>query len=117
MSQATEPRSFIKDVGFHRGNPRLYFQTTGARGLSAYGFVPGAPYTLEFKSPKEVADTGVILTMELSPEGKRKVCKKIVGGTTYSIIDINVRAPALDNLKKVTVSVSPGKIVITGVAA
>lgn len=114
MSQAAELRSFIKDVGFHRGNPRLYFQTTG---LNAYGFVPGAPYTLEFKSPKEVADTGVILTMELSPEGKRRVCKKIVGGTTYSIIDINVRAPALDNLKKVTVSVSHGKIVITGVAA
>lgn len=114
MSQTAQPRSFIKDVGFHRGNPRLYFQTTA---LHPYGFVPGAPYILEFKSAKDFADTGVVLTMELSPEGKRKVCKKVVGNTTYSIIDINVRAPSLDKLTKVDVSVSHGKIVVKKVAA
>lgn len=109
MSVSAEFQVFTKEVGFHRGNPRLYFQTTA---LNRFGFTPGAAYNLEFKSPEEVAAEGVILTLELKPEGKRKVCKKAVGSTVYSIIDINVKAPTLSGGETVSVSVTQGKMVV-----
>ena len=105
---------FVKEVGFHRGNPRIYFQD---EKIQRYGFTPGTPYTLTINTPEVATETGVVLTMRVDPQGKRKVCKKVVGKSTFSFIDINVKAPVLDGRKMVSVSVTSGSITLNAMEA
>jgi hypothetical protein len=107
---------FVKEVGNHRGNPRLYFQN--ATMLPHYGFTPGVPYAIGLMPPEAHEEQG-IMQIKIDPMGSRKVCKKVVGKTTYSIIDVNVAVPALTNVKSVSVSITRGLIIIRplGVAA
>lgn len=100
---------FVKEVGNHRGNPRLYFQN--ATMLPRFGFNPGVPYTLGIMPPEAHEEQGV-LHIKVDPLGSRKVCKKVVGKTVYSIIDVNVTIPALTGVKSVSVTVTNGLIII-----
>lgn len=68
-----------KKVGFHRGKPRLYFQSPH---LSDFGFGPGARYDIDLMGDLRIE-------IRLHPEGRRAVCKKAVGPKVFSIIDIN----------------------------
>jgi hypothetical protein len=76
--------TFLKKLGDHRGAPRLYFSEPTA--LTEIGFKPGARYDITHvgRTPS--------LALQLNPKGKRAVCKKVVGGRTLCIIDINGKA-------------------------
>jgi len=90
-----------KFVGFHRGKPRIYFQSTQ---LAQFGFAPGARYDVIYH-PGEVE-------LLAWPEGKRAVCKKVVGATTFSIIDLNAGLDIFKDVKVVSVIHQPQRIVI-----
>ena len=105
--------SKLKNLGLHRGNPRLYFQSPD---LASIGFAPGTRYDLDLYS----AGPGIelfSLVVKVNPEGRRKVCKKVVGTKTFSIIDINT-ALHLDWLRdqvQVEIDYSMHKITICAV--
>lgn len=109
MKATSNHEVFAKEVGNHRGNPRLYFQN--ATMLPRFGFKPGVPYALGLMPPEAHEEQGV-LHIKVDPMGSRKVCKKLVGGTVYSIIDVNVAIPALTGIKSVSVTVTNGLIII-----
>jgi len=88
-----------KNVGFHRGKPRIYFQSPT---LHEIGFGPGARYNAH-------ADDFSV-TLAANPEGKRAVCKKQVGGKVFSIIDLNAGLDIFKDVKVVEVLYQPGRI-------
>jgi DNA (cytosine-5)-methyltransferase 1 len=67
-----------KQVGTHRGAPRLYFQ---AQKLASFGFKPGERYSMHL-TPKSVQ-------LKLNPEGSFKVSGKGEGDARVPVIDIN----------------------------
>lgn len=94
---------FKKKLGFHRGNPRLFFETDK---IQPYGFVPGAAYDMALKNEAQ-------LELGLNLVGKRKVCRKGKGDRTLSVIDIN--SNVLEGFRghdEVLVTVSQGFITI-----
>lgn len=70
---------FKKKLGLHRGNPRIFFETTD---IQPFGFVPGAKYTMA------LMNSGCLM-LAVDPQGKRAVCKKAKPPRVLSVIDIN----------------------------
>lgn len=94
----------VKQVGNHRGRPRLYFQ---ALKLSAHGFAPGKRYSVQ--------TTGAKVTLRADPNGAYVVSRK--GDTP--IIDINsseTLAPFV-NADAVKVTFGEGTITIGRLAS
>jgi hypothetical protein len=107
MKISIEATVFLKLVGLHRGRPRIYFQE--ATRLSDAGFTPGAPYTVDTSQPDMVRITA-------NDKGNRKVCKKVVGSRTMSIIDLNHGLDIFKGETQVSVSISKGSIQIRKLA-
>jgi DNA (cytosine-5)-methyltransferase 1 len=68
----------VKNVGVHRGAPRLYFQS---RMLERCGMTRGTRFNLEAKD--------AIITLQVDPNGTRVVSGKDINGHTIPVIDIN----------------------------
>jgi DNA (cytosine-5)-methyltransferase 1 len=71
----------LRQIGEHRGAPRLYLDTTA---LAAAGFTPGVAIDLMPGSEDEAR-----LTIRVSSQGKRKVSRKQRGRHEVPVIDIN----------------------------
>ena len=71
----------LRQIGEHRGAPRLYLDTTA---LAAAGFTPGVAIDLIPGSQDEAR-----LTIRVSSQGKRKVSRKQRGRHEVPVIDIN----------------------------
>lgn len=88
-----------KNVGFHRGKPRIYFQSPN---LHEIGFGPGVRYDVHMDD--------FAVTLCTNPEGKRAVCKKKVGDKLFSIIDLNHGLDLFKDVPVVEVLYQPGRI-------
>lgn len=94
-----------KNVGFHRGNPRLYFQSPH---LAEMGFAPGQPYAIGMHVDRRI-ETHAQAEFK---KGDRKVCKKVVGEKVFSIIDLNFYMPSLVGVRQVSLEWALGSITI-----
>lgn len=103
---------FTKKLGNHRGNPRLFFETTD---IQPFGFVPGASYDIDGYSDNGITVDRLELTLAADGKGRRKVCKKAKGDRVLSVIDINsdIYMNGFTGYSKVLVQVAPGHIRIT----
>lgn len=97
-----------KQVGQHRGAPRLYFQT---KQLAEAGFERGARYSLH--------PTGTKLTLKLNPEGGFIVSGKGEGAKAVSVVDINsaVALKPFLGMAAVKVVFKDGEVVISQIAS
>lgn len=94
----------VKQVGNHRGKPRLYFQ---ARKLGQHGFAPGTRYSIQ--------TTGAKVTLKVDPQGAYLVSRK----EETPVIDINsaeTLAPFM-NVDAVKVTFGPDTITIGKLAS
>lgn len=100
----------IKQVGAHRGKPRLYFQT---RLLAKAGLAPASRYKIE---PHPTAPT---LVLRHDPAGDRVVSSKDLNGRRVPIIDINSARDlaAFDGMQAVKVTFCDGEIRISPLAS
>lgn len=71
----------LRQLGEHRGSPRLYLDTTA---LAAAGFMPGVGIDLIPGAADEPR-----LTIRVCAQGKRKVSRKQRGNRVVPVIDIN----------------------------
>lgn len=107
---------FTKKLGYHRGNPRLFFET---RDIQPFGFVPGASYDIEGYTDSGTHVDRLVITLVTDGKGIRKVCKKAKGARTLSVIDINSAIYMYDfnDVAEVLVTVTHGLINITKLPA
>lgn len=104
MAQTKFPTT--KSVGFHRGKPRLYFQSPH---LHEVGFAPGQIYAVGLHF-------GGVIELHAQAEmkkGHRKVCKKVIGDKVFSIIDLNHYMPSLVGVRQVQLDWRHGSVSIT----
>ncbi len=95
-----------KQVGAHRGAPRLYFQTLK---LVDFGFTAGTRYSTTVKGGK--------VTLEVNPEGSFKVSSKDNGRVPVIDMNSSILLEPFINETAVKVVMTPGKIVISRLAS
>lgn len=100
----------VKNVGSHRGAPRLYFQT---RMLAKAGLKPATRYKLE---PVPFSPT---LVLKADPAGDRVVSSKELNGKRVPVIDINSAKDLgpFDGMQAVKVVFKEGEIRISSLAS
>ena len=73
---------FVKQLGAHRGAPRLYFDTDALRKA---GLAPGVRYRVHVDPAAELVE------LKLDPDGERVVARKRRGARELPVVDINSR--------------------------
>lgn len=100
----------IKQIGSHRGSPRLYFQS---RMLARAGLRPTSRFRLE------TAPHAATLILRADPAGDRVVSSKEQAGKRIPVIDINSskELSPFAGMQAVKVTFSEGEIRITCIAS
>jgi DNA (cytosine-5)-methyltransferase 1 len=98
----------VKNVGTHRGAPRLYFQS---RMLERAGLTRGTRFKVEAKD--------ALITLRADPQGTRIVSGKDINGRSVPVIDLNSAADllAIEGMSAVKVEFGDGEIRIAPLAS